>query len=177
MPVIKAVEYSYRNLSTDSQILLLCLAPFQGVIKRYFVPFYIDELEKIGLFQDYEFNQFDAAIREAINWGLLSPIDSDRHDILTIQPIFTYFLNTQLETLAQATCQALREGFKNHYLGVAGYYQQLINSKDASERELGKEFCRLESKNLYNSLQFCVNQQESIEILLCLNVTGRSCYN
>lgn len=164
MSVIKCVEYSYSNLSTDAQKLLLCLAPFSGVVKRYFFPFYIDELEQLEPFKDYEFAQFNPAIQEAINWGLLSPVDSNYHDILKIQPIFTYFLKTKLETLDPAIREALREGFKNHYLGVAGYYQQLINSKDSQERQLGQEFCRLDYENLYNARQICLEKQESLDI-------------
>ncbi len=169
MLVIKCVEYFYSSLSTDAQNLLLCLAPFSGVVKRYFIPFYIDELEKLEPFKDYAFDKFNAAIQEAINWGMVLPFDSEHHDILTIQPIFTYFLNTKLETLDVAARESLREGFKNHYVGVASYYQQLIHSKDAQERQLGQEFCRLEYKNLYNARQICLEKEESADIFFCLS--------
>lgn len=169
MAIIKCVEYSYSNLSTDAQNLLLCLAPFNEVVKRYFIPFYIDELEKLEPFKDYAFDKFNVAIQEAINWGLLSPLDSEHHDILTIQPIFTYFLNTKLEATDDAIREALREGFKNHYLGVASYYHHLINSKDAQDRQLGQEFCKLEYKNLYIARQICLDKQESIDVFVYLS--------
>jgi tetratricopeptide (TPR) repeat protein len=89
--------------------------------------------------------------------------------LLTIQPVFPYFLKTKLATVDAATCEALQEGFKNHYLGLADSYNQLMESKDAQERQLGIFFCKLEYENLYNGLQICLDKQESISIYFCLD--------
>ncbi len=70
--IIQCVEYSHSNLSSEAQKLLLCLAPFSGFINRIFIPNYSQELQKLELFKDYPFEQFDNAIQEAINWGLLT---------------------------------------------------------------------------------------------------------
>jgi tetratricopeptide (TPR) repeat protein len=165
--ILKCVEYSYSNLSPEAQKLLICLAPFSGFINRAVIPNNINELQKLEPFKNYQFNKFDAAIQEAINWALLSPMDNDS-PLLTIQPVFPYFLKTKLATVDAATCKALQEGFKNHYLGLAGYYNHLMESKDAQERQLGIFFCKLEYDNLYNGLQICLDKQESISIYFCL---------
>jgi hypothetical protein len=68
------VEYSHSNLSPDAQELLLCLAPFSGFIDRSDIPNYAEELQKLEPFKDYAFDKFDAAIQEAISWGLLSAL-------------------------------------------------------------------------------------------------------
>jgi len=73
--IVQCVEYSHRNLSAAAQRLLLCLAPFSGFIWRDVIGNYVDELQQLAPFQDYPFEEFEAAIQEAINWGLLSPID------------------------------------------------------------------------------------------------------
>lgn len=179
--ILKCVEYSHSNLSTDAQKLLLCLAPFSGFIDRSDIPNYVKQLQKLEPFKDYAFDKFDAAIQEAINWGLLSGIDlspspsptrrggQEEERLLAIQPVFPYFLKTKLGTLDESTREALQEGFKNHYQGLAGYYNQLMKSKDAQERQLGRFFCQLEYENLYNALKICLEKQESIDIFFCLD--------
>jgi len=179
--ILKCVEYSHSNLSPDAQKLLLCLAPFSGFIFRDGIPNYIEELQKLEPFQDYAFDKFDSAIQEAINWGLLSGLDlspspspsrkggQDEERLLTIQPIFPFFLNSKLNQLDEATRAALREGFKYHYLGLAGSYYQLMESKDADERKLGIFFCKLEYENLYKALTISLEKQETIYVFFCLD--------
>jgi tetratricopeptide (TPR) repeat protein len=165
--ILKCVEYSHSNLSESAQRLLLCLAPFSGFINRDGIPNYAEELQKLEPFRDYDFANFDDAIQDAMHWGLLEAMDeSDR--LLTIQPVFPYFLKTKLASLDEVTRKALQEGFKNHYQGLANSYNQLMESKDPQERQLGTFFCRLEYENLYNALQTCLANQESISIFFCL---------
>ena len=165
--ILKCVEYSHSNLSPDAQRLLICLAPFTGFIHRALIPIYANELQKLEPFQDYDFANFDAAIQEAINWGLLEG-RNEANQLLTIQPIFPYFLKIKLASLDEETRKALQEGFKNHYQPLAHYYEQLMESKDPQERQLGIFLCRLEYENLYNALQTCLANQESINIFFCL---------
>ncbi|NMG20577.1 tetratricopeptide repeat protein [Brasilonema bromeliae] len=179
--ILKCVEYSHSNLSPEAQKLLLCLAPFSGFINRRDIPNYIKKLQTQEPFKDYHFEKFDEAIQEAINWGLLSPMNltpspsptrrGGEEDLpfLAIQPVFPYFLKTKLETLDEETREALQSGFKNHYEGGANFYNQLMESKEAQERQLGIDFCRLEYENLYNALQICLDKQENISIYFCLN--------
>ncbi|WP_375328603.1 tetratricopeptide repeat protein [Microcystis sp. BLCC-F210] len=167
--IIKCVEYSHSNLSEEAQNLLLCLAPFSGFIHRVVIPFYSEELQKLEPLQGYQFDQFDAAIEEAIHWGLLSPMSEELPDSLTIQPIFPYFLKTKLKELAPETQAAIWEGFKNHYRDLADYYSNLLNSKNPQEKQWGILLCRWEYENLFNALQICLKKQEDIYIFFCLN--------
>ncbi len=165
--IIKCVEYSHSNLSAAAQKLLLCLAPFSGFIFRGLINDYIAELQKLEPFQDYQFEQFEAAIQEAINWGLLSPIHPALPG-LKIQPVFPYFLQRKLATVELATREALPEGFKNYYLGLTSTYKQLMESKDTQQRQVGILLCKWEYENLYNALQICLAKQASISIYFCL---------
>ncbi|MDB9424721.1 tetratricopeptide repeat protein, partial [Microcystis aeruginosa CS-564/01] len=167
--IIKCVEYSHSNLSEEAQKLLLCLAPFSGFIDRSDIPNYSQQLQQLEPLQGYQFDQFDAAIEEAIHWGLLSPMSEESPDFLTIQPIFPYFLKTKLKELAPETQAAIWEGFKNHYRDLAGNYNNLLNSKNPQEKQLGILFCRWEYENLFNALQICLEKQENIEIFFCLH--------
>ena len=166
--IIKCVEYSHSNLSDQAQQLLLCLAPFSGFIYRSTISEYIEELKKLGVFKSYPFDEFDDAIQAAIDWGLLSPIDYDLPELLNIHPLFPYFLEARLKEIDGEIREAVREGFKNHYLSLAAYYQHLMESKDPQERQLGIVFCRWEYENLYQALQICLEKQESVSIFFCL---------
>ena len=165
--ILKCVEYSHSNLSPDAQRLLICLAPFTGFIYRPLIPNYAEELQKLEPFQDCDFANFDAAIQEAINWGLLEGMN-EANRMLTIQPIFPYFLKTKLASLDEATRKALQEGFKNYYQGLAGSYNQLMESKDPQQRQLGIFFCQVEYENFYNALQTCLENRDNIEVFFCL---------
>ena len=166
--ILKCVEYSHSNLSQEAQRLLLCLAPFSGFIFRDYLPNYAEQLRKLEPFQDYDFSLFDGAIQEALHWGLLEPMDEEQR-LLTIQPVFPYFLKTKLNELDTATREALQAGFKNHYQGLARSYNQLMESKEPQERQLGIFFCRLEYENLYNALFFALDRFESVlNLFRCL---------
>ncbi|MBD2621647.1 tetratricopeptide repeat protein [Microcystis flos-aquae FACHB-1344] len=167
--IIKCVEYSHSNLSEEAQKLLLCLAPFSGVIFRGVIRQYSQRLQQLEPLQGYQFDQFDAAIEEAIHWGLLSPMSEELPSFLTIQPIFPYFLKTKLKELAPETQAAIWEGFKNHYRDLAGYYGNLLNSKNPQEKQWGILFCRWEYENLFNALQICLEKQESFGFFTCLD--------
>ncbi|ACK64557.1 Tetratricopeptide TPR_2 repeat protein [Rippkaea orientalis PCC 8801] len=171
--ILKCVEYSHSNLSPDAQKLLLCLAPFSSFINRFSIPNYVQELQKLDPFQDYPFDQFEDAISEAIHWGLLSPMllgdpPQPDEDLLTIQPVFPYFLKTKVKELDTATQEALQEGFKNHYIGLARSYFNLLQSKEPQKRQIGIFYCRLEYENLFTGLQICLEKQETIDIYQCL---------
>ncbi|MBE9208472.1 tetratricopeptide repeat protein [Nostoc sp. LEGE 06077] len=165
--ILQCIEYSHSNLSPEAQKLLLCLAEFSKFICTPGIPPYIEQLQSFEALKDYPFDKFSDAIQEAVNWGLLSPMDESLG--LNIQPVFPYFLKTKLDTLDEATRIALREGFKNHYQDLARSYYKWIDSKDSQERQFGIFFCRLEYENLYNALQICLEKQENISIYFCLD--------
>ena len=167
--ILKCVEYSHSNLSPDAQKLLLCLAPFSGFIDRSDILNYAKQLQKLEPFQDYDFDKFDGAIQEAINWGLLSLLDENIPQLLQIQPVFPFFLKAKLAEIDAATRESLREGFKNHYIGLARDYNRYMKSKEPQERQIGIFFCRLEYENLYNALQICLEKQETIDIFFSLD--------
>jgi tetratricopeptide (TPR) repeat protein len=167
--ILKCVEYSHSNLSESAQQLLLCLAPFSGFIDRSDLPNYGKQLQKLEPFKDFDFAGFDEAVQEAIDWGLLSPINTSNENLLSIQPVFPYFLQVRLNESTAEIQSALQDGFKNHYRSLANSYSQLMQSKDPQEKQLGIIFCRLEYENLHAALQTCLQKQGSIDIYFCLD--------
>jgi tetratricopeptide (TPR) repeat protein len=167
--ILKCVEYSHSNLSPQAQKLLVCLAPFNGFFVRDFMPQYAEHLQQYEAFQTYDFSQFDAAIQEAINWGLLSAHESSIPGFLSIQPIFPFFLSIKLNDLDEATRFALNNGFNNFYRSQANTYHRLMESQDAQAKKGGAVFCRLEYENLYNSLKDSLHDQEDLSVYRCLS--------
>ncbi|MGK7896965.1 MAG: tetratricopeptide repeat protein [Xenococcus sp. (in: cyanobacteria)] len=184
--IVKCIEYSHSNLSESAQKLLLLLAPFRGFITTIGIANYAEELGKLEPFQDYDLEQLEAAVAEAVNWGLLSTmdaaavaeavnwgllstIDKDYPHLLTIQPVLPYFLQTKLKEVDEETRAALDEGFKNHYKGLVRAYNQLMKSKEPQERITGIAFVQWEYENLYQGLQICLEQKESVyTVWFCL---------
>ncbi|MBD2335873.1 tetratricopeptide repeat protein [Calothrix sp. FACHB-156] len=166
--IFKCVEYPHKDLSADTQTLLLYLSPLKGLIDRNELVNYIRELQNLELLQKYSLKKIDDAIQEAVDWGLLKYDDILPH-LIIIQPVFPYFLKKKLESLDEPIHQALEEAFKNHYLKYAEKYYQLLNSLHYQDREKGRLFCEWQYENLYKALQICLKNQESISIYFCLD--------
>ncbi|MDJ0903011.1 MAG: hypothetical protein QNJ55_29845 [Xenococcus sp. MO_188.B8] len=147
--IVKCIEYSHSNLSASAQKLLLLLAPFRGFINTLGIPNYAEELGKVEPFQAYDLEQLKAAIAEAVNWGLLSPIDKYNSHLLRIQPVLPYFLQTKLKEVDEEMRAALQEGFKNHYQNLVTSYYTLMKSRDAKKKQLGKLFIKKNYCNTY----------------------------
>lgn len=167
--IIKCVEYSYNNLSESSQKLLLLLAPFHGFIVSSVLQQFTKQLKNIKVFQKYDLDNIETAVMEAINWGLLSHIDKEDSQFFNIHPLLPYFLNRKLKKCNEETKAALQERFKYHYRVLAYYYTELMQSKEAKERQRGITFVSWEYENLYRALQICLEKQETIlSIVKCL---------
>ena len=167
--IIKCIEYSYSNLSESAQKLLLCLSPFKNFIQTVDIFNYGEELKKLEPFQNYDLEKLEATVTEAAYLGLLSPIRKDYPQILTIQPVLPYFLNSKLAKAERRTKEALQEAFKNYYFKLAAYYYWLMLSKESPKKTIALVLLQWEYENLYQALQICLKQQERVcSIWKCL---------
>jgi hypothetical protein len=196
--ILKCIEYSHSNLSDEAQALLLCLAPFTGVVNTGWLEQYTGRLKAQPALAELPYERWPAVLLEAINWGLLQHEQLVEMDYLRLQPIFPYFLKTRLNDTAQtASKQAIEAAFREHYNVVGGALVQAIQSKEAQERQVGQDLIRMEYENLFTSLaislqtaslffysfepmvQFLRLQKSSkeIESLCVLVLEGRSVYS
>ena len=157
--IFKCIDYSYNNLSKSAQKLLLLLAPFQGFICSHFIYQYSEELAKLKVFHNYNLKKLEDAITEAINWGLLCPINKDKPQILSIQPVLPYFLNSKLKEIDEETRKAVQKGFKTYYRNLSYLYAKLIVSENPLEKHWGKNYIEWEYENIYQSLQISLEEQ------------------
>ena len=162
--ILRCIDYSHSNLSTEAQHLLLCLEPFTSVfwVEENVVQDYIDELRRQPALTKLPFERWMEVIREAQHWGLLSP-DPDIPAFLHLQPVLSYFLRTRLIEPGQAESKAAIEtAFCEHYRNVGRSLDRLLTSKDPHERQIGQLLTKLEYENLVMALNLALAAQESI---------------
>ena len=162
--ILRCIDYSHSNLSPDAQQLLLCLAPFTSVIwtDENILNNYINELKQQPALSALPFIRWSEVIREAQNWGLLSP-DPNTPGFLRLQPTLTYFLRNRLHESGQTEMkQAIETAFREHYDGLGGMLNQLLESKKPQERQIGQLLTGLEYENLVAALNLALEVQDSI---------------
>ncbi len=159
--ILRCIDYSHSNLSPDAQQLLLCLATFTSVIWLDMLDRYTNHLKQQSILAKLPFDRWPEVIREAQNWGLLSP-----HDVpgfLHLQPTLTYFLRNRLNETGQVEVRkAIETAFREHYDGLGGMLYQWHESKEPLERISAKELTRLEYENLTVALNLALEVQVSI---------------
>ncbi|MDM8564322.1 tetratricopeptide repeat protein [Candidatus Halobeggiatoa sp. HSG11] len=158
--ILRCIDYSYGNLSEDAQRLLLCLAPFTGVVDIQHLPQYTEKLQQQPLLADWPFAQWEAVLQEAINWGLLA-LHPEIAVFLTIQPIFPYFMRNRLQS--QPDYQAAIEiAFRQYYDWIGEGLAGLLESKEAQEKQMGQIITPFEYENLNRALDLALQTQMSI---------------
>lgn len=158
--LVSCIDYSYSNLSPEAQRVLLCLAPFTGVVQIKKLPDYFEKLTAQPALANLIFDDWETVLQEALNWGLVTP-DNSWPDWLRLQPIFPYFLRTRLAAQREVK-QAVETGFRHYYDEMADSLHKLMYSKEPKERHLGQALTGLEFENLLEALRLTLEAQESI---------------
>jgi tetratricopeptide (TPR) repeat protein len=159
--LLRCIDYSHSNLSEEMQDLLLCLAPFTGVVFQPLLQQYSEQLKQRPVLAGLPFDRWEAVLQEATEWGLLSP--SEFGGYLDLQPTLPYFLRSRLNVAEQqARREAIERAFRQHYDGFAGSIYQLLNSKETQEKQLGQVLARLEFENLMTALDLALTAQVSL---------------
>ncbi len=160
--ILRCIDYSHSNLSPQAQQLLICLAPFTSVIWQDMLDNYTAHLKQQPALAALPFERWPEVIREAQNWGLLSP-DPHIRAFLRLQPILPYFLRGRLGTSEQKEVQrAIQTAFREHYDQLGRSLKQLLQSKKPQERQAGQVLVHLEYENLVTTLNLALADQVSI---------------
>jgi tetratricopeptide (TPR) repeat protein len=160
--ILRCIDYSHSNLSPDAQGLLACLAPFTSVVNAGLLPQYTEELRQQPALAGLPFARWPEVLREAADWGLLTP-DAALPGLLRLQPIFPYFLRSRLQAPEQAAVRsAVEAAFRQHYDDLGGAIADLLQSKEAKEKQLGQALARLEYENLAHALELALEARASI---------------
>jgi tetratricopeptide (TPR) repeat protein len=159
--IVRCIEYSYGNLSPEARQILLCLAPFTGVMNQGLLEGYTARLKQQKALAGLPFERFPEVVQEAMNWGLLRPEGIGQY--LRLQPILPYFLRGRLQASEQSELRAeVETAFRDHYDEFADAIYQLLESKNAPEKQAGLALAKLEYENLATALNLAVRDQVSI---------------
>ena len=130
--IVRCIDYSHSNLSSDAQQLLACLAPFTSVIWQDMLEGnYTDALKQQPALKDLPFERWPEVIQQATNWGLVHP-DAQVPQFLRMQPILPYFLRARLATPEQQTTRtAIETAFREHYTSLSGSLRESLTLKES----------------------------------------------
>jgi len=161
--ILRCIDYSHSNLSPEAQQLLLCLAPFTSVFwtEESILNDYINKLRQQPILANLPFDRWSEVLREAQNWGLLSPHEVPGY--LHMQPTLAYFLRNRLNESGQVEVRrAIETAFREHYDELGGMFFQLLGSKEPRERQIGQMLTGLEYENLVTALNLALGVHVSI---------------
>ncbi len=160
--IMRCIDYSHSNLSPDAQTMLLCLAPFVGVIYVPLLEQYSAQLQGQPALADLPFAQWGAVLQEAQHWGLLAP-HPQIGEYLIIQPTLPYFLRSRLLAPEHAERkQAIETAFVEYYRGFGGSLYELMQAKEPQQRQTGQVLTTLEYENLRAALDLALATRGSI---------------
>src|SRR5260221_9216229 len=160
--ILQCIDYSHSNLSPEAQNVLLCLAPFTSVFDTGALNNYTKHLKQQPVLSALPFERWPEVLQEAINWGLLSA-DSDLPRFLRLQPTLSYFLHTRLNRLEQGENKAaIEKAFCEHSREVGDSLNDLLQSKEPQERQIGQMIAHLEYENLVTAINLALAAQETI---------------
>ena len=169
--LLRCIDYSHGNLADADQTLLLCLAPFTGVIFVPTLPAYVDRLRAQPALATLPFERWDAVLAEARRWGLLDT-HPEQPSFLELQPAFPYFLRSRLAAPERAEQRsAIEAAFRAHYDQIGNSLSQLFQSKEPQERQIGPIWAELEYANVSTAMELALTSQGSI-INLYLALSG-----
>jgi tetratricopeptide (TPR) repeat protein len=184
--ILRCIDYSFSNISPEAQSLLSCLAPFTSVIYIGALEKYTEQLRAQPALAHLPFDRWQTVLQEAADWGLLAP-HPQAPAFLQLQPIFPYFLRTRLSSPLTPTLSppgrgsvsppspsgrgdggegeirsSIQTAFRLHYDELGRALAQLLESKEAQEKQLGQALVSLEYENLMTTLNLALGAQVSI---------------
>lgn len=172
--MLKCIEYAYGNLSEEAQKVLLCFAPFVGVVNIFpeMIKAYFEELCTNNFFQHFPIfninaNNINKLISEGIHNGLLEREKINHLQyIIYLQPVFTYFLKKKFNKLHEDIKTTLQEGYIKHYDQIGLMCKTLITSQNLQAKNIGLDLIELEYQNLYKVLFLLLEKQRSVTPIL-----------
>ncbi len=164
--ILRCIDYSHSNLFPEAQQLLLCLVPFTSVINsdQNMLDNYTSHLKQKPILENLPFDRWSEVLREAQNWGLLSPHEVQGY--LYMQPTLAYFLRNRLNESGQVEVRgAIETAFREHYDELGDMLRRLLASKEPQEKQEGQLLTGLEYENLVTALNLALKAQVSIQNL------------
>jgi len=180
--ILACIEYAYHDIDPDDQKLLMCLAPFNGVIGvnppefNSLIDNYIKHLKQQPTLAQLPFERLPTLLKTTQQRGLMTP-HKEVKGYLTLQPIFPYFLRNRIQaTDLTGLHEAINTAFRQHYNDLGNGLRGLLMSKNPQEKQQGFILTQVEYENMSHALGLALTAQVSVlnlihAILLYLDTT------
>lgn len=162
--LMACIDYSHGHLDPGAQALLLCFAPFTGVINAGadFLKGYQEALAAEPALADLPLDRLGEVLERARGLGLVQR-DAQIPVFLRPQPALSWFLTNRLAAADAAERRpAIKSAFRKLYDGVAGALFRLQQSKEPMQRRRGEFLAEQEYANLGTALRFALDQHAPI---------------
>ena len=160
--ILRCIDYSHSNLSTEAQDILMCLAPFTSVLCLSIMEQYAALLQEQPALRSLPLDRLPPVIQEVKNLGLLEP-DGEVPNFLRLQPTLPYFLRRRLGAMERTEVRsAVETAFRLLYEQVSAALCDLLDSNDPQKRLKGQALAQLEYENLMTALKQALQAQASI---------------
>jgi tetratricopeptide (TPR) repeat protein len=160
--LMACIEYGHGHLDPDEQALLLCFAPFIGVIDTEIVKKYEAALAAELPPGVLPLNRLEEVLERARNLGLLQR-DAKVDTLLRPQPVLSWFLTRRLAVVEESERrESIERAFRSLYDFYADFLFRLQNSNNIEDRQIAQVLVEYEYANLGTALRLALNQQSSI---------------
>ncbi len=162
--IMLCIDYSHGNLAPEAQRLLMCLAPFTGVVYKLLIEKYTKYLKAQPALADLRFDMWGEVFKATEAWGLITLYKEPGYEVpgyLRLQPVLPYFLRIRLNQEPQMR-QAIETAFRQIY-DVFGYQMSdIMQSKQPDPKQAGQALAMLEYENLITALELDLKAQVSV---------------
>lgn len=168
--IMLCIDYSHSNLAPEAQRLLMCLAPFTGVVFKPHIELYTKYLKDQPALADLRFDMWDEVLKATEAWGLITPHKQSGNEMpgyLRLQPVLPYFLRIRLNQEPQMR-QAIETAFRQLYDDAAKLLRSMMNSMQPAEKQVGQMLARLEYENLNKALELDLKAQVPVSTPIML---------
>lgn len=139
--ILQCIDYSHSNLSAEAQNLLLYFAPFTTTFDAGLLEAYTKHLQAQAVLADLPFERWSDVLREARNWGLLTP-DATNPRFLHLQPVLPYFLQNRLRAPElQERRAAIEHAFRRHYEEIGVHCTTFSNQSNPKRGCWASSWC------------------------------------
>ena len=160
----RAVEVSHERLDPTAQNALLCFAPFTSVVLTGALEPYTALLAQRSEVAALGAVDMSAALGEAVRVGLASQ-DSERGDLIRLQPVLPYFLRSRL-TGQDELAEALARAHYELYGQLARELLGLLMAPEPARRRTGLYLVGAEYANLMSAIRHALDTDQPVALLV-----------
>jgi tetratricopeptide (TPR) repeat protein len=155
--IFKCINISFLLLTEKERETMLVFAPFTSFLNSAPLEVYLKELQVFEFFSHLTLEDLEEVLGQGEKQGLLKEIFPKFY---SIQPVFPFFLGEQVaHSFGSDGLKGMEQAFCRYMSWLAIAYKQLMESKEAEERQMSLFFFRRDRENLYKALHQVLDKE------------------